>query len=123
MAKKKVSDRATNKMLQNWYNIFNSRFFEGRLPPDIEVRFARTEDDKDQLGSDCMGCYIKSLKLILVDARLDGYWKVLQSNMLHEMAHVRWPDHISHKHIADHGMMFQRELVRLFEAGAYDGLL
>ncbi len=121
--KKKVSERATNKTLQEWYNHFNSRFFEGRLPPDIEVRFARTEDDKVQLGNDCMGSYIHAFKLILQDDRLCTYWKVLQMNLLHEMVHVRYPEHVSQKHTEDHGMLFHNEIVRLFNIGAYDGLL
>lgn len=118
-----MSEKATNKMVQKWYNEFNSRFFEGRLPPDIEVRFAVTDDDKDQLGDDCAGVYVHSLKLILLDSYIREYWKVLKYSLLHEMVHVRWPDHVSHEDTADHGMIFQREIVRLFEAGGYDGLL
>jgi SprT-like family protein len=115
--------RATNKMLQDWYNEFNSRFFEGRLPPDIEVRFATSEDDKDQLGNDCMGVYVHARKLILQDYGMREYWKMLKTNLLHEMVHALFPDHVSHKETEDHGMVFQYQIVKLFEKGAYDGLL
>lgn len=115
--------RATNKMLQDWYNEFNSRFFDGHLPPDVEVRFASSEDDKDQLGNDCMGVYVQSQKVILQDPGLRPYWKVLQMNLLHEMVHVLMPDHVSHEVTADHGMVFSHWIVKLFEKGAYDGIL
>lgn len=115
--------RATNKMLKEWYDEFNSRFFDGRLDPGIEVRFATSEDDKEDLGNDCMGVYIHSDKLILQDPSLRTYWRVLKMNLLHEMIHALHPDHISHKDTEDHGMLFHREIIRLVEIGAYDGLL
>lgn len=110
-------------MLQDWYNEFNSRFFQGRLPPDVEVRFATSEDDKDQLGRESMACYVHASRVILHDPHLRDYWKVLKMNLIHEMVHALLPDHVSHEETEDHGMVFHHQIVKLFELGAYDGIL
>ena len=113
----------TNKDLANWFERINERFFSDRLDSSIEVRFATSETDQDELGDDCDGSYNHDDRVILIDKKLRGYPRVVEILVLHEMIHAEFPDHISQSETEDHGTMFQHRLVELFHQGAYDGLL
>jgi hypothetical protein len=114
---------ATNKDLEKWFKQFNRRFFENRIDPRVQVRFAMSEDDRDVIGDDCDGVYLVDEKVILIDKALRGYRRLTQMILLHEMIHAEIPKHISQPFIEDHGMLFQHRMVELFNAGAFDGLL
>jgi hypothetical protein len=114
---------ATNKDLEKWFKQFNKRFFENRISSKVQVRFAMSEDDRDDIGDDCDGVYLTNEKIILIDKNLRGYVRLLQIILLHEMVHAEFPHHISQPFTEDHGMIFQHRVVELFEAGAFDGLL
>ena len=114
---------ATNKDLARWLKQFNRRFFDGRIDPEVQVRFAISEEDRDKLGDECNAVYVPSTRVILIDRVFRGYDRVTQILLLHEMVHAEFPDHISQPASNDHGMVFQHRIVKLFNQGAYDGLL
>ena len=114
---------ATNKDLEKWFKAFNRRFFENRIDPRVQVRFAMSEDDLDEIGNDCDGVYLIEEKVILIDKGLRPYGRMVQVILLHEMIHAEFPHHISQPFTEDHGMVFQHRMVELFNTGAFDGLL
>ena len=114
---------ATNKELKDMFIMMNERFFGNSIDADTEVRFAIRLDDKEQLGNDCDGAYMRTEKLILIDASLRKYGRLVQCILIHEMIHADLPHHVSQPDTEDHGMLFHHKVVNLFHAGAYDGLL
>lgn len=113
----------TNKDLAKWFRELNARFFENRIDANIQVRFAISEDDLDQLGDDCDGAYIHDLQTILISKTFRKLSRITKIVVLHEMIHAEFPEHISDHSTEDHGLIFQHRLVDLFHQGAYDGLL
>jgi hypothetical protein len=114
---------ATNKDLARWLKLFNGRFFDGRIDPAVQVRFALSEEDQCDLGDDCDAVYLPDEQLILIEKTFRSYERVTQILLLHEMIHAEFPDHVSQPFSDDHGMIFQHRVVTLFNLGAYDGLL
>ena len=107
----------------NWmFTYYNKKYF-GNLLPKYKVVFAfptmdrrcAAEEDVDQ-------------KIIRINPRLKGFYQEVKVCLLHEMIHAKldvtgaytkW-----HKSMqAWHGPVFQKEIMRLFKAGAYKGIL
>lgn len=110
--------KMTNAQLKKLYLKFNKRFFDNRLDKDMVVTFEHDLED-EETGQELNGIQFgdevilnESLKLVGMD-----YISII---LLHEMVHADLPDY----NPADiHGPLFQAKVVRLFEKGAYDGLL
>ncbi len=105
----------TDKKLQQEFDKLNGRFFDGRLD-DISVQFKN-------IGPD--GMYHIGSKQITIDSKLRQHLSLILIVLLHEMAHADLDlrGYRGHQEDGGHGMMYQAELVRLFQAGAYDGIL
>ena len=104
----------TNKDLQREYRRLNERFFGGQLPMDATVKFS--DMDRSDLGL-CSG---ETIEISNAIKNIDNFVYVV---LLHEMAHLSLPEYAGYPSEGGHGMRFQAELVRLFNAGAYDNLL
>ncbi len=106
----------TNKELRSEYRRLNERFFGGSLPEDTTVRFGDLEDE-DEDG------YCAEDEIV-IDKDLRKHGDLASIILLHEMTHLSLgPSYRGYPSDDGHGMRFQAEIVRLFEAGAYDGLL
>ena len=108
---------ASNPQLCRWYSRYREQYFGDRLPPPhcVSLRFEHPEEDQD-------GCVMEDsegagLFHVQIDPALRAFKSLAKIVLLHEMAHVSiWP-------IRKHGKGFKQVLERLWEAGAYRGLL
>lgn len=103
------------------FKAYNEAYFDGKLNPDIRVRFGKTS--KDGLGvysmfmeSDADRDLFKLEHEIVLDPILKKLHRVMCIVLLHEMCHTRHPRN-------QHGRKFQAERRRLMSLGAYDDLL
>lgn len=105
----------TDERLQYEFDKLNERFFDNRL---VHI-WARFEDIRPD------GMYSVITKEIVIDSKLRQHFSLVCIVLLHEMAHANL-DCLGYRgYLEDggHGMVYQAELARLFQAGAYDGLL
>ncbi len=114
----------TEKSLQSAFVIFNDRFFDNRINPAVKVRLKTHKQMRAAKVHEASAVWRPSINEIWMDKR--GAWDQagIFIRLIHEMTHAdiegtyvgqKWGEQ-------DHGMIFQAELVRLFKAGAYDGL-
>lgn len=96
--------------LRRRYNYYNRKYFDGKLPTDIEIIWAPCDDANGKVD------WIGNKPIIKIDPSLQGQPKFTNIILLHEVAHVSHPR-------AHHGKVFKDEIKRLIDAGAYDGLL
>lgn len=121
--------------LKYYYNLFNSRYFRGRLPKDCQVFWG---DMYRQGCPEALGVYKPGYQILA--QRVRGYHKgkyrvlsnrkdsiaidrrlffvgnkVTLMTLLHEMVHLKLKD--TH---AGHGHAFQREMKRLAKVGAFN---
>lgn len=106
----------SDRQLKHWFDKFNTRWFEGKLPSTIIF----WEPPSDSFGVTCPVFEVNDKVFeIKLDPSLKGvpdYWKLL---LLHEMAHIKlWPKHPKHQH----GKAFQDEMKRLANEGAFKSL-
>jgi hypothetical protein len=108
--------------LKRLYNRFNSRYFSGQLPPDTIVRWASPQEMSGQgFNAAPWGIFFPSSDgepaLILLDRNMQkrGWGKLRDLTLLHEMAHVANPKN-------EHGKKFEKEMRRLAQEGAFEGL-
>jgi len=105
----------TDKRLQREFNKLNERFFDSHLT-HISVRFEDIKPD---------GMYSVVTKEVVIDSKLRQHFSLVCIVLLHEMAHANL-DCLGYRGYPEdggHGMLYQAELARLFQAGCYDGLL
>jgi len=107
--------KTTDKKLQKQFDELNERFFGYRLEA-ITVQFAKISPD---------GLFNMRTKEIKLNDGLRKFPVLGLTVLLHEMAHADLDLHGYRGYLRDggHGMLFQAELNRLYQAGAYDGLL
>jgi hypothetical protein len=105
--------------LKKSFDLYNDWYFDNRIPANTVVEFGKTARDSD-------GTFKFATGKITINEKLKGRNNLVLICLLHEMAHAR----LQHTYIGGtlgddphHGMIYQAELVRLFNAGAYDGLL
>lgn len=97
----------TNKELQRWYRLYNNKYFSGKLPP-AKVKFAKME---------WMGETYCVLGEIYINKALKRWPSGgVRFTLLHEMVHLSLPP------IVMHGPRFQKEMLRLAKAGAFEGV-
>jgi hypothetical protein len=103
-----------------WYfNSYNLQFFQGKIPPTTPVFFVK---NLKMRRIKCDGVYSSLTGSIKIHESLREHENLVVICLIHEMAHA-YLDGKDCRGFDDHGMMYQAELVRLFNAGAYDGLL
>lgn len=108
-----VSDR----QLKYWFDKYNSKWFGGELPSNILIYW---EPPPSAYANTCPVFEVDHGQFcIKVDPAVKGipfYWRQL---ILHEMVHVKfWSKHPRHLH----GKMFQEEMKRLANDGAFKPL-
>jgi hypothetical protein len=110
-----------DKKLRKEFDNLNEAFFEGRLE-FLTVRFT---DPKKKLPRDASGAYYPIKKQILIESALKDFSSYVTIVLLHEMIHADLDlrGYIGYPTDGGHGMLFQVELNRLYQAGAYDSLL
>lgn len=107
----------SDRSLKHWYDKFNGLYFNGELPQIVIYWEPLSNAD----GSTCPVYEVDHGQFqIKLDPSIKGFpclWKI---TLLHEMVHVKlWVKHPKHQH----GKLFQTELSRIFNLGAYKKLL
>jgi hypothetical protein len=106
---------ASNPQLLRWYVRFRDNFFGDRIPEPQCVCLRWEHPGEDD------GCVVEEgegLFSILLDPALRVHKCLAQIVLLHEVSHLpEWPAQRKHR------KRFKAELQRLWEAGAYRGLL
>ena len=97
--------------LRRLYNFYNRKYFDGELPKDIEIIWHPCDDNNGR-SDNLKG----KIPRIWIDPSIQAQPKFVRIVMLHECLHIKNPR-------MNHGKVFKQEIKRLFEAGAYDGLL
>jgi hypothetical protein len=120
--------RCDDNWLKKDFMHLNAQFFDNRLPGSMTVRF------KDKIGHynehskqwDIPDGYFSWKEdTIYVDRSLEYSPDSCTITLLHEMVHadLRFRGYIGYDIDGGHGMIFKAEIMRLINAGAYDGLL
>lgn len=112
--------------LKRWFRVYNRRYFQSSLPAATKVLWAEeiqedlgaTTDDPSTAHTMAATDVSRSPTPpeIYLNRRILPFWKVVRATLLHEMAHVAKPR-------AGHGAVFDAEIGRLWEMGAFKGLL
>ena len=99
--------------LKKYYQRFNRIYFGNKLP-DIPVKFEETAR-KGVVGETTFfgSCPVR----ISISPNIRYWDKIVLQVLLHECAHVALPANVQH------GPRFDREIARLFRAGAFRGLM
>lgn len=111
-----ITDKS-DKRLAHWYHKWNNQYFASELPVDTVLYWEPlTQDD----GETCPVYEIDFGKFaIKIDPATMGFPRYWKMTLLHEMAHLKlWPKHPKHQH----GKVFEQEMVRLAQAGAFKNL-
>lgn len=110
----------SDAQLRKWYLFFNRKYFKGELPTEPEdiVLFWEPHNSTEDVAD----CDLKLMEGTFV-VRLDPVLKVnlgyAKMALLHEMVHVKiWKKHPK----VTHGDVFQAEMLKLAQAGAFQEL-
>jgi hypothetical protein len=105
----------SNRALKKLYKDYNRKYFGGKLP-DCLVCFTTPQDlEKNGLGkATCAVTFLKGYgrPAIFISENKLKTWRYIKSDLLHEMCHVSKPR-------ADHGKVFQDEMLRIAKLGAF----
>lgn len=103
----------SNPQLHRLYRRLNRKWFSNKLPHDTivawEPRLNRIPIQAQLVDED-------EPLVILHNPHLRHLTNLVEFNMLHEMAHIA----TLNKESDDHGPRFQREMMRLARAGAFE---
>jgi hypothetical protein len=105
----------TEKQVQSLYKKYNQKFFDGKLPAEVPVKFV------DMASTDYCGLTTMfsepglTLQVIYLDTKLKAHTNLLKFTLLHEMVHIKAPS-------AEHGQDFDDEMMRLAFRGAFKGI-
>ena len=105
--------------LRQYFNNYNTQFFQDKLPSTTPLFFVK---NLKRGRERCDAMYSSTTGSIKIDESLRDHENLAVICLVHEMAHA----YLYIKGCSefdDHGMIYQAELVRLFNAGCYDGLL
>ena len=107
-----------NSYLKRLYNQYNKKYFDGRLP-NILVGYVTTRQLKQarvKKGTCAFTSFDPKFTTIPVAIGIhfnrSKSMTYIKADMLHEMAHVANPR-------ANHGPVFQKEMKRIAQAGAF----
>lgn len=109
---------AGDKELREAYHDYNQKYFKGKLPEaGVRVEWDATTDAKGNIASTWFTNYAGEGQCyqIGVNPQLKDFRRVWKFSLLHEMAHIKTRD-------PEHGRRFQREMLRLAKAHAFDDL-
>ena len=104
--------KQTDADLQRYYNTANRLYFRNALPNDLPIVFDRLRPKV--LGSTATrGAIAHGIRISI---RLRPFLCLTVMTVLHEMLHVEKPLHCGHD------WRFDKRMLRLAKAGAFDGL-
>ena len=116
--------------LKRLYNRFNRLYWKGKLPSDVIVRWASSQELSGQgFNRAPWGIAIPGDKrdpgVILLDSELQrrNWGKVRDLTLLHEMAHIALPKAHHQKSRSKKVGVFRKEMRRLAAIGALDDLI
>lgn len=108
-----------DKRLRRWYNDYNRKYFEGRLPKGInlEIRWLAWKEPREEAA--CWP-WETPVRAHFNKNYLNGV-AATKIALLHEMVHISL--YAQGHTTVEHGALFEEETTRLKLAGAYKGLL
>jgi len=101
--------------LKGLYNFYNDKYFNNELPTGTRLYFVpRIGKSKSARKSNCAVTYLYADEppVIVVQRTKVKSMRYIAADLLHEMVHVAKPR-------AEHGEVFQQEMKRLANAGAF----
>ena len=127
-AQARETKRCDDKWLKKTFMRLNCQFFDNRLPGSMTIGFKKKIGRYDEEAKAWVipdGYFDWREDSIFVDQSLQYSPDSVMITLLHEMAHadLRFRGYVGYDADEGHGMMFKGEIVRLINAGAYDGLL
>jgi hypothetical protein len=108
----------TDKKLRGVFNIFNEKYFEGKIRDNIEIRYGNNEDCEN-----CDG--LASCDFIYVHEDFKRHPDMGLIILLHEMQHCHMlqKGYNDWKEEGGHHMLFYAGIDRIYKMGGYEGLL
>lgn len=118
--------KRANRLLANMAENFNHHFFGSRLSPGLMVQFSSQKVLRNR-----QAFFDPVTNAIHIHEALADFHGLAALTLLHELIHAdlqesyrgQITNFCESEQDSYHGMIFQAEIVRLFKAGAYDGLL
>jgi hypothetical protein len=100
--------------LKGLYNFYNDKYFAGELPQDTKLFFVHKIGKSSSVAkSNCAITYFTNPPVIAIQrTKKMKSMRYVVADLLHEMSHLSKPR-------AEHGEVFQEEMKRLAEAGAF----
>jgi hypothetical protein len=110
----------TEKQVLAQYRRYNKKYFDGKLPHNIPVKFVDMSKTNMCGLSTMVATDGLVLQAIYLDTRLASWTNILLFSLLHEMCHVK----LHPVSTADdpHGQEFDDEMMRLAFRGAFKRL-
>lgn len=93
------------------FKLYNKCYFDDRIPQPHSIQFSNLDIHK--------ACGMTKAGSIYIDSGLKKYPRLAEIILIHEAVHLM----LGSEYHTSHGMRFQAELVRLWNEGAYDGVL
>lgn len=112
--------------LRKGFTYLNNRFFNDEIPPSIKLGFMpNCGFESNGKWENVDAFYSEDDHTIMIDSHISYSSSNVSIALLHEMAHayLHTKGYRGYSKDHGHGMMYQAEIARLFNAGAYDGLL
>jgi hypothetical protein len=108
-----VSMRASS-FLKGLYNFYNYKYFDSKLPQNTKLFFVtKIGKSKSVAKSTCALTYFSDPPVIVIQrTKKAKSMRYVVADLLHEMSHLSKPR-------AEHGEVFQEEMKRLANAGAF----
>ena len=78
----------SDRSLKHWYRELNRRFFNGELPDNIVVRWARAGEESDVACTEKLNPDNKNKYLILLNRAKNPTASIKLSSLAHECVHV-----------------------------------
>lgn len=101
-----------NSDLKIAYDSYNKKYFGNKLPKDMVVHFAPCGDERN-IGFTRF--YRNRPLFIVIDKRIRKMKAIVLATLLHEMVHCELPK-------SNHGAPFQKRMLKLAKAGAFNKL-
>lgn len=106
----------TDKWLRRRFRFYNKKFFDNSIEEPEIIVFIPLLKEKCDGYTRWLSQHPTRLE---IDDSLRNHPCLTNIVILHEMAHLK----LGPSYLEDHGMLYGAEIVRLFNAGAYEGLL
>jgi hypothetical protein len=101
--------------LKKLYNVYNKKYFNNELPTGTKLFFVtKIGKSKSPEKSNCATTYLfeDSPPVVVIQRTKVKSKRYIAADLLHELVHIYKPR-------ADHGKVFQDEMKRLANAGAF----